>query len=164
LQPPQKVGYLKDAYIYGGQDAPPPLNPRFVAKFARSGSRARLYVEDRYYPRGLYTGAPMQMKTPQVFLREYKDFVTNDPIDVAILTPLVINGQKQWRWGPQLTDQLDPNTMFQFHADHQGRVVLVVDGAPPAYFYFVIDAGLPDAVPDIVGQWRFDFAEKWEAE
>jgi hypothetical protein len=157
--------YLKDVFIYAGQDLgkdAAPLNPRFVAKFARNGPRARFYVEDRYYPLGVW-GATAWMRTPQIQLGEYKDFVANDPIDFPILTPFDHDGNKFWRWGPP-TDKVDGRTTFQNHADHQGRVILIIDGEPPAYFYFIVNPGPPQTLPDIVGQWRFDFAAKWEAE
>lgn len=49
---PTSTSFLKDVHIYAGSDSPP-TNPRFVAKFARNGKRARVYVEDQYYPGGV---------------------------------------------------------------------------------------------------------------
>lgn len=157
--PPQKVSYLKDVHLYTGS-ASPPVNPRFAARFARNGQRARLYAEDRYYVAGLGAGA--WIHAPQVRLGEIKDFVTGDPVDIAILTPFESDGRKLWRWGPS-TEKPDPKTTFQSSAWHQGRLVLLVDNEPPEYFYFIIDLAAPDVPPNVIGQERFDFAQKWES-
>lgn len=160
---PQEISYLKDPFIYAGSDNPA-LNPRFVAKFARAGPRARFYVEDRYYPSGVFSGAPVLIEGTQLLLREYKDFVANDPIEFPILTPFDFEGRKLWRWGSSATDKPDPKTTFQAGATHQGRIVLVVDNSTPQYFYFIIDPAAMDAPPHLVGQWRFDFIQQWVAE
>src|SRR5580704_18018520 len=95
----EKASYLKDVHLYSGSAGPIPLNPRFVAKCARNGPRARLYVEDRYYVGGLM-GSSAWFRAPQVRLGEIKDFVVGDPVDIAILTPFENDGRKMWRWGP----------------------------------------------------------------
>jgi hypothetical protein len=80
-----------------------------------------------------------------------------------MLTPFDNDGVKLWRWGVP-TEKPDPKTTFQSHAWHQGRLVFLVDDAPPEYFYFIIDLSSPDVPPNVIGQDRFDFVDKWESE
>jgi hypothetical protein len=160
--PPQKTSHLKDVNIFAGSAAPTPLNPRFTAKFTRNGQRARLYVDARYYPGGIM-GPAGWIRTPRTFLTEYKDFVNDISIDVAILTPFEYDGRKLWRWGPP-TEKPDPKATFQAQAWHRGRIALLVDGDAPEYFYFIIDSAAPDVPPHVIGRERFDFAREWEAE
>jgi hypothetical protein len=162
-QEPQNLSYLKEARIYAGALSPAPLNPRFVAKFARAGQRARIYVDDRYYIAGVM-GSSAWMRSGRLFLIEYKDFVADESADVAILTPFETEDhRKLWRWGPP-TEKPDPKTTFQSHGWHQGRIALVVDDAPPEFFYFIVDIAAPDAPPNLIGIERFKFAQDWDAE
>jgi hypothetical protein len=158
---PEKVVYLKDAQFRGAFGTPW-VNPRFLAKFTRSGQRARLFVEDRFYVAGL-VGASSWTHAPQVQLGDFKDFVTGQAIDIEILTPFDNDGAKLWRWGAP-TEKPDPKTTFHSQAWHQGRLVFLVDGAAPEYFYFVIEISSSDVTPNVIGQERFDFAKKWDAE
>lgn len=160
-QAAQPITYLKETNIFAGS-ASPPQNPRFTGKFTRSGQRARLYVDDRYYPGGIM-GPSGWIRTPRVLLGEYRDFVNDMSVDVAILTPFENDGRKLWRWGLP-TDNVDPKTTFQSHAWHRGRVAVLIDDAPPEYFYFIIDISSPNEPPHVIGKERFDFAREWEAE
>jgi hypothetical protein len=103
------------------------------------------------------------VRAPQVRLDEFKDFVAGQQIDVEMLTPFDNNGARLWRWGLP-TQSPDPKTTFQSHAWHRGRLVFLVDDAPPEYFYFIIDLSSPDVPPNIVGQDKFDFVGEWETE
>ncbi len=162
LPPPQKSVYLKDAHIYAGS-ASPPMSPRFEAKFARNGQRGRLFVDERYYVAGLL-GASAWVKRPRIFLKEFKDFVAEQGINEAILTPFDNDGRKLWRWG-QPTEQPDVKTTFTSSAWHRGRLMFISDDdAPPEYFYFIIDMASSDVPPPIVGQTSFDFVQEWEKE
>jgi len=153
--------YLKDIHIYASSGGVTPLNPRFVARFARNGQRVRLYAEDRYYPAALMS--PGLIHSPMVLLAEIKDFVVGQSIDIAIMTSFVNDGREMWRWGPP-TEKPDPKTTFQSHASHRGRLVLLADDGAPEYFYFIIDQAAWDTPPNVIGQERFEFIQKWESE
>ena len=151
--------YIKDAHIYAGSDQPVPLNPRFVATFVRSGRRARLYVEDRYYPIALM-GPHDWIHRPMILLGEIKDFVAGQSIDIPILTPCEKDGRKMWQWGPA-TETSDPETILKSKALHRGRLTLLVDDGPIEHFYFIIDQAEWETPPSIIGQERFDFIQEW---
>ena len=161
-QPQQKTVYLREGHVYSGSTSPA-VNPRFEATFVRSGKRCRIFVDDRYYPRGVMGQIPL-IKRPRLPLTEINDFVPQQSINMPILTPSEMDGRKLWRWGPPRENQSDQAPIFQSDAWHQSRLVVICDDAPAQYFYFITDPTQMDALPDLIGQERFGFAQQWEAE
>lgn len=156
---PSKQHYLKDAHFFGGAVSPP-MNPRFEAKFIRSGQRCRLFIEHSYFPRAM--GRVDWTSLPLIELPKVEEFVPGQTLNVVLLSPFETDGRKLWRWGPP-TEQADPKNTFIESAWHRGRLIVRCDDAPPQNFYFIVDPR-PDAdVPALIGQNRFNFAQEWEA-
>jgi hypothetical protein len=117
-KPVNSAFYLKDAHLYSGSLSPPVNNPRFEAKFTRSGQKCRLFIDDRYYPGGIM-GRADWIPRPLIELPKIEDFVPGQTVNVALLTPFDSDGRKLWRWGPP-TEQPDPKTTFSAQAWHRG--------------------------------------------
>jgi hypothetical protein len=157
----QSAYYLKDVHLYTGSVLPP-VNPRFEAKFTRSGQRCRLFIDHRHYPRGVM-GPAGWIPRPLIELPKVEEFVPGQTLSVALLTPFEADGRKLWRWGPP-TEQPDPKTTFIASAWHRGRLIVRCDDAPPQNFYFIINPGLDADAPALIGQEQFDFIQEWEAQ
>ncbi|MEY9185340.1 hypothetical protein ABIG06_006839 [Bradyrhizobium sp. USDA 326] len=157
----QSASYLKDVHFYGGSLSPPVLNPRFEARFVRAGKRCRLFIDHRYYARGIGRGE--WTSRPLIELPRIEEFVEGQSLTVAVLTPFEIDGRIQWRWGPA-AEQTDAKTTFVARSWHRGRIIVRCDDAPPQSYYFIIDPEQSDAAPMLIGLDRFDFIKEWEAE
>jgi hypothetical protein len=129
--------------------------PTFRAVFARRGKRGRLFVDDCVFFAGTL-GPTSWSKRPRIFLQEFPDFVAEQGISV----PLLKRDDKNavWQWGPSGSES------YVWNAWHRGRLVFICDDGAPEYFHFVIidPINSPTETPNMIGQERFDFAEKWE--
>ena len=159
----QSASYLKDVQFFGGSLSPPALNPRFEARFTRGGKKCRLFIDHRYYPRGVM-GYAGWIPRPLIELPRVEEFVQGQSLSVALLTPFQTDGRTLWRWG-LATEQPDPKTTFIAGAWHRGRIIVRCDDAPPQNYYFIINPAPSDAdAPVLIGQDQFDYIQEWESE
>jgi hypothetical protein len=150
--------FVRDAEIRSRM-VPPATIPRFVATFIRSGKKARLFVEDRYYVPSIGIGGLAH--TPQILLDEITDFIVGTTMDIQLFVQRESDGRRIWQWGPRPTNLQDAKTYFPIGASHQGRLVLVCDDEPHEYFYFISEWAPNDGMPNLIGRERFNFAERW---
>jgi hypothetical protein len=158
----QKSSYLKEAYIYGPS---PSSDPRFSAKFARSGTRGRLFVDDSYYVGNFGSSFWTDRKRIPI-AQPITDFVAEQSVNIPILTSVSglsddgTTAPKMWRWGDGKTDT---QTVYSAHSQHRGRIVFISDDAPPEYFYFIILIAPVQEAPTVIGHFNFDFIPEWES-
>jgi hypothetical protein len=151
----QSLPYLKNGNIYAAALSANKAQPTFRAAFARQGKRGRLFVDDCVFFAGTL-GPTSWSKRPRIFLQEFPDFVTEQGISVPLLTRADKNAM--WQWGPSAAES------YIWNAWHRGRLVFICDDGPPEYFHFFIIDPIISAtdMPVIIGQERFDFAERWD--
>lgn len=154
----KKPKYLKEAFVYSGSTELS-LLPRYWAKLAENVKQASIYIDHQHF-----VGSSWTQRTCLPICNLLQSLAREQSIDLVLLTSFDRNGARSWRWG-NAAEATDIKYHFDHRAMHRGRVVFMAPDGSEEYCYFIVQRLAHDEkLPNVVGQFNFQFVADWEAE